>query len=345
MKLVITCEIKQQSQLGSRPRLDRPWDLDSEHLSKESLAEIQTALMHLGYEVEIAENHEALFSISKRYEDLLGINLSVGHGGPSTKVFTAALLEILGIPYVGSPPHSLAITRDKSICKAVAQWLGIPTPQWKSFAPGSRIAAEVKLPVIVKPLHESCSVGIHAASVIHEEQYLVQAITRIWDVYRQPALVEQYIPGIDIEVPFIGGAQVLGYVAVVPQFLHKRTDILTAAAVYQDAYDFTEPDHLTQWSTGIETKLQSWVLGFGSATSIRDYGRVDFRVTSEGTVYFIEASTHPYLGRHSSFFWLYERAGRQYKELWNDLLNVFFRRQAQTDHNVNQPKPLRVGRG
>jgi D-alanine-D-alanine ligase len=335
MKVVITCEVKNPRRQHHSYAIDKPWDIDSEHLSHDALTEIVTALSQLGHDIEIATTHRCLIELSKKYPDLLCVNLSVGHGGASTKVYTAALLEILGVPYVGSPPYALAVTRDKSVAKAVAQHANIPTPKWQVFLPDTTVVSEIELPVIVKPIHESCSIGIHTGSIINDERHLANAVARIWHVYRQAAIIEQYVPGIDVEVPFIGDADVLGFVGVVPRLVQYGCDILTATTVYRDAYDFISPEKVVPWSAKVENQVRLWVRAFANATGIRDYGRLDFRVTPSGQIFFIEASTHPYLAQHSSFTWLYQKAGREYKQLWDELLTICMRRNGMITASLN----------
>ena len=62
------------------------------------------------------------------------------------------------------------------------------------------------------------------------------------------------------------------------------------------------------------------------ALGIRDYGRLDFRVSPDGTPWFIEASTHPHIQRHSSFFVLARQHSMEYHEMLDMLIQIATRR-------------------
>jgi D-alanine-D-alanine ligase len=320
MKILVTCELKQGAQ--RRPTIDTAWDIDSEHLSPEALSEISTTLVEIGHDVIIIGPDELL---TRDLSDFHGVcvNLSVGPGrDPSTKVYVAALLDLLSIPYVGSPPHALAFTRHKGVAKGMAQMSGIPTPDFRISYPGNAIVS-IEWRAIVKPLYESCSIGIHAGSVVDTAVDANRAAERIWTLYDQPALIEQYIEGVDVEVPLLRHGNVLaplGAVAVVPRLTDTQHSILTSATVYRDAYEFHDPVNFVDHWSAVQGDLQSYAGAFARLAGIRDYGRVDFRVTPDGGAFFLEASTHPYIARHSSFDWLFERRGMAYRDIWTRLL-------------------------
>lgn len=326
MKILVTCEIRRSSM---EPQKGGAWDKDSEHLSQDVVNTIIHALYKNNYSCTLVETHDELLNIAheKKNQYIFCVNLSVGHGGPSTKVFTASLLDILRIPYFGSPPHALAITRNKAVMKSVARTLGIPTPNWSQLDPYENIPSDIniKLPAIVKPIHESSSIGIDNRSLVESISQMRNSAKRIWECYQQPALVEEFIPGFDLEVPLRGFPilKPIGCVAIVPEINSTGSSILTSNMVHQDAYHFTMPNEVVRkWTKERETILKEWSQKLAKSVGIRDYGRMDFRVTPEGELWFIETSTHPYLAEHSSFAWLATRAGISYDEMWSQLLTT-----------------------
>jgi D-alanine-D-alanine ligase len=320
MKILVTCELKQGVQ--RRPAIDAAWDIDSEHLSTEALDEISSTLSDLGHEVTVISAGDLLTMDLSTFRGVC-VNLAVGPGrDPSTKVYVAALLDMLSIPYIGSPPHALAFTRHKAVAKGIASMCDIPTPEFHILHPGDTIPT-MEWRAIVKPLYESCSIGIHSGSVVEAASDANRAAERIWTLYEQPALVEQYIEGVDVEVPLLWREDALvplGAVAVVPRLSDTEHRILTSATVYRDAYDFRDPGQFVARWSAVRRELKAYAVAFARLAGIRDYGRVDFRVTPEGKAFFLEASTHPYIARHSSFEWLFARHGMGYREIWRDLL-------------------------
>lgn len=332
--LLITCELKRGR--GSIAAPKQPWDLDSEHLSSQALAEIRSALEDNGWATTVADGPAALLELARSGCDHFQacINLSVGVGGPSTKVYGAAILDMLGVPYLGSGPSALAVTRDKAVSKAVATSLGIPTPRWISLYPGDSLhgVEPLELPVIVKPIHESSSIGITAHSVVDNRVDIEPLAKRIWSLYGQAALVEEYVAGVDIEVPLMGDPELeaLGCVGVVPSLVGDGHSILTSNLVYSDSYVFKETKALGLGSVHeTEERAKMWALLLAKATRIRDYGRVDFRMRPDGKLSFIEISTHPYIARHSSFCYLAALAGSTYEVFMAKLLDCVVKRVRQ----------------
>lgn len=324
LRLLVTCEIKRQ-------RADRrqvgAWDVDSEHLSERVLEEIVEALRASDNHVSVVNSRSGLLELApecRRQYDL-AVNLSVGYGGPDTKAYCAALLQSMGLEYIGSAPYALVVSRDKALTKCLARELGIRTPAWLRAKRADVLSLRKwsSYPAIVKPIHESCSIGITTESVVYTRETLHTAVHRVWDLYEQPALVEAFVPGFDLEVPLIGHPtlEALGVVAVLPAVSRDRLSILTSPLVYQDAYYFRHPGGMRGWNAAVGKEAESWALQIASALGIRDYGRCDFRLDSSGCLWFIEASTHPYLARRSSFaHCLNNERSDGYVDLWQRLL-------------------------
>lgn len=119
-------------------------------------------------------------------------NMAYGIQGESRYTHIPSLLEMLGIPYVGSSPSGHALALDKVITKVVMQKAGIPTPDFWVFSTSDEEMGDVVYPVIVKPKMESVSFGLR---VVHNEADLREAVRFIIDEFKQQALVEQFIRG------------------------------------------------------------------------------------------------------------------------------------------------------
>ncbi|MBT8345411.1 MAG: ATP-grasp domain-containing protein, partial [Desulfofustis sp.] len=132
-------------------------------------------------------------------------NMAYGIQGESRYTHLPSLLEMLGIPYVGSTPSGHAIALDKVMTKVVWQNSGLPTPDFWVFNTPDDDLSKVRYPVIVKPKMESVSFGL---KVVHKEEDLREAINFIVTEFQQQALVEQFIPGREFAVGLLGNSPI-----------------------------------------------------------------------------------------------------------------------------------------
>ncbi len=164
---------------------------------REALSEI--------HDVSLIEADEDAFEKLRHERPEIVFNMSEGLDGVSREAQIPALLELLKIPYTGSDPLTLAICLDKSRAKEILSYYNIATPRFAIMGPGGhRSAAGLRLPCLVKPLHEGSSKGIFNSSIVHDEEGLNREVRSILDRYRQPALVEEYLPGREFTVALLG---------------------------------------------------------------------------------------------------------------------------------------------
>lgn len=308
---------------------DEPEESNSELLSEFEEDELLSGLRDAGHEViSIGDGERLLKRVMywrKRCD--LALNRSAGYRGISRKSLVPSVLELAGIPYVGSGPYVSSLTRHKHHAKLVIAAANLPTAASVMWASERDTAALSRLqyPVIVKPIAESCSIGIHAEkSVVSTPREAAERAAWIVETFKQPALVERFVRGIEVEVPLLGWPELRaqGVVGVtVGGTLVGGDRILASDDVYGDAYGWTTS------LPGIDCEaVADMAVRVGRALEIRDYGRVDFRVTEEGEIWFIEASVQPHIASHSSFFVCAKARGIGYPDMLEELLAVTRRR-------------------
>jgi D-alanine-D-alanine ligase len=301
---------------------DDPADLNSELLSAEEEEEIVRGLREAGHEVVCIGDVSRLLSnipAWKRSCDIV-LNRSVGYRGTERKSMAADVLEAAQIPYVGSTPYVLSLTRNKYHCKMVVADAGLPTPSAAMLHGGLADHADrVAYPAIVKPVAESSSIGIEMGlAVVQNAAAARERAGMIAARYHQPAIVESFIEGIELEVPMIaddaGCMRVLGISAVaVNSTFPAGLQYLASDSVYDDNYDYIDPPaHIDLHRVTALAECGAAALG------MRDYGRMDFRIDAAGNPWFIEASTHPHVQVHSSFC----HAARQHSLSYSGMLNA-----------------------
>ena len=136
----------------------------------------------------------------------LVFNIAEGVAGRNREAAVPALCELMGIPYTGSDAATLSIALDKALSKRVLLQHGILTAEFQVMETGrERLSPKLKFPLIVKPNQEGSSKGVSAsASVVDDEEALRAVVRELIDRYRQPALIEDYIPGREFTVGLLG---------------------------------------------------------------------------------------------------------------------------------------------
>lgn len=249
---------------------------------------------------------EALFSL-KNFD--LVINLAEGFGDDlRAEPNVAGFLELLGVPYTGSPPGALEVARDKGISKLVLEREGIPTPRFQLFRTGTETFS-LDFPVIIKPVLEDASIGITADSITRDETDLRAKVARILETYDQPALVEEYIEGREVNAALIigpRGAEVLPISEIVfnlpegiPRILGFEAKWLEDSLFFQN----TVPLCPAPLEPGLQERVETLSVQACSALGIENYARVDFRIRDEDDEPFvIEVNPNPCINPSGSGF-------------------------------------------
>ena len=305
-----------------------PADMDSELMSVAEEDELVSGLRDAGHQVLTIRDANALLrrlSHWKRNCDLI-VNRSTGYRGRDRTLLTPAVLEVVGIPYVGCTPYVHGLVRNKLHTKLVVASAGLLTPSAVLVREGEHPdLARVTFPAIVKPVGESSSLGIETGrAVVADAASALERARLLIARYNQPAIVETFIRGTEIEVPLLTdpAPRALGAVALTLDGNVVAGDVhLVSDVVYGDGYGFADPPaeiDLERVCRAAETAARE--LG------IRDYGRVDFRVAEDGSPWLMEANSLPHLQRHSSFYHLARGRGLAYHAMLDELLTAALRR-------------------
>jgi D-alanine-D-alanine ligase len=309
-------------------RADDLREMDSELFSHEEEDALLSGLRDAGHQVlRIGDGEKLLNRIGYwRNRCDLAFNLSVGYRGLDRKSHVPGVLEIARFPYIGSAPSVQSLTRHKHHAKLVVQAAGIPTAASVLWT-GSGIEPRLDMigyPAIVKPVAESSSVGITKDSLAHSAEEARAQAGRIVARFEQPALIETFIRGTEVEVPLLGpsGVRPLGVVGITLDGEVVRGDVhLSSDSVYKDGYGFqTRVSGIDEGVVMKAAETAAAVLG------IRDYGRIDFRVGEDGTPFFLEAGTHPHIQPHSSFYVLARERGVRYEDMLEEIVSAAARR-------------------
>jgi D-alanine-D-alanine ligase len=306
---------------------------------KEDREEIFEALEKLGHEpfYQVLDgNLQCLTSLAKCGADLV-FNLTEAFAGDDTKEMNvAAYMDLLGIRYTGGGPHAHFLAQDKATAKKMFAFHEIKTPFFATAYRG-RIehAHDVSFPLIVKPVWEDGSIGIDAASVVNSVKELMERVEYIQNEFDSPALIEEYIDGREIYAAILGSYENAQALPLVELDLSKLPEGTPKIASYDvkfeketQAHKLTKSHLVSDLDEEMVGKLQETGLAAYQAVKLRDYGRVDMRLTPKGEVYVIEANPNPWLSSKQEFAMAAKASGKSYTDLIGEIVEMAISRYA-----------------
>jgi D-alanine-D-alanine ligase len=301
MRIGITYDLK-----GDAPSTPgAPDDLQEEFDSPITIDAIADVLRTLGHEVcKLGDGRNMLERLLANPPDFV-FNFAEGQGaGRSREARVPAVLEMLGIPYTGSDPLTLAVTLDKDCAKRLAESYGIRVPKdLIVHAPDTELDADslgkMQFPLIVKPAWEGSSKGIRNRCLVESALQLRSVVEEMSRAYQQPLLIEEFIHGDELTVGLIGNGrpQILGIMRVLPVEPTERfVYSLEVKRDYLQQVRYECPARLptAQYKAVEEASLKAF-----SALGCRDVARVDFRLR-DGIPFFLEVNPLPGLNPESS---------------------------------------------
>lgn len=233
------------------------------------------------------------------------------HGGQGEDGTLQALLDLTGVPYTGSGHLSSALAMDKDLSKHLFRAAGVPTADWL-MAPATveEVRAALGFPVIVKPSKQGSTVGL---SIVKTPEQLAPAIEAALE-HDDEVMIEQFIAGRELTVGILGDD-----VLPVGEIISKN-EIYDYEAKYTPGMAVEEfPAKLTRAEA--ETVQQLAKKAF-DALKLRGYARIDFRMSTDGTFYCLEANTLPGMTQTSLIPQAAAAAGISFPELCDRIVQI-----------------------
>jgi len=309
---------------------------------KEDREEIFDALSKLGHEPSyyvLDGRPQSLYGLGKCGADLV-FNLTESYAGDDTKEMNvAAYMDLLGLPYTGAGPHAHFLAQDKATAKKMFAFHEIRTPFFATAYRGNiDHAHDVKFPLIVKPQSEDGSIGIDAAAVVTGVKELMERVEYVQNEFDSPALIEEYIEGREIYASILGSYEKTEVLPLVELDLSKLPEGMPKIAsrdvkfeTDSKAYKLTKSTIAEDLDEATTQKLSETALAAYRAVKLRDYGRIDMRLTSDGEVYVIEANPNPWLSSRHEFAMAAKKSGRSYTQLIGEIVDMAVERTRATN--------------
>jgi D-alanine-D-alanine ligase len=309
-------------------------DALEEYDSPETVAMISAALESRRHNVvKLGGGTHFLDNIRRENVDIV-FNIAEGRGTyRSREAQVPAILEMLDIPYTGSDPLTLAVCLDKPLTKRLVAAEDINTPGWLVIASGEELYQapweKLKFPVIMKPASEGSSKGIRLTSLAHDIRQAEVEVRRVLDTYRQPVMVEEFIDGDEVTVGMVGNSppRIVGMMRVVPK--KPVEHFVYSLEVKRDYVNLVDYECPARLSKNTLDAIERFALAAFKTLGCRDFSRIDFRVSRDGTPYFLEINPLPGLGSYSDLVIMALMLGWKYEALIGSVLDAAIERYPQ----------------
>jgi D-alanine-D-alanine ligase len=311
-------------------------DFYAECDDEETLVAVRSALARR-HRVSSIDADEDAFEKFRQIRPDIVFNMAEGLYGESRESQIPAMLEMLRIPYTGSDPLVLGICLDKAVAKEVLSFHGIPTPAFAVVRDRKDKRPLPALPLIVKPLSEGSSKGVTNAALVRTRKQLREQIDFVLTQYRQPALVEKFLPGREFTVALLGNGNALKVLPVVEIRFQELPANINPIYSFEAKWiwDTVEkPLEIFACPAGISASLrrrieQTCRAAF-QALRVRDWCRIDVRLDEKGVPHILELNPLPGIlpdpDANSCFPKAARTAGIPYEALINRVLDIACRR-------------------
>lgn len=299
--------------------------ISQEHYKYHNVERVARALEAGGHNVRIIEGN---ISLADNLRDFmpkvlsserpgLAFNMAYGIQGRSRYTHVPAMLEMLGVPYVGSGPQAHAVALDKITTKIILQANNLPTPAFYVFGRADVPMDHVVFPVIIKPRMEAVSMGMKVA---YDVDALREAVREVIATYRQDALVEAFIPGREFAVGLLGNGPDLEVLPIVEFDLHGDPNAIQTVdnkkkQPVRKICPAPVPDELAE-------ELRRLARESFHALGVHDFSRTDLRMDADGNLYILELNSMASLGSTGSYIESAKAAGYTDQSLINRMLEV-----------------------
>lgn len=338
LNVALTFNVKPESEtfLESVPP-DRKLHSASEKIITDTYAEwdtwetinaVKSALDQYSNVTLVEANHNAFGFLKEMRPDIV-FNVAEGFSGISREAQIPAMLEMLGIPYTGSDPLTLATCLDKARTKEILSYHKIANPGFITiYNIDCADDHTLSFPMIVKPVGEGSSKGIFSSSFVRNEKELRAEAGRIIQEYNQPALAEEFLPGREFTVALIGNGnetEVLPVIEIsyngfpkdfVPIYSYEAKWILDTREKPLEVFNC--PANL---SDDLEQQIKATALSTYNVMRCRDWSRIDIRLDRNGVPNIIEINPLPGILPDPSDNSCFPKAARASGISYNDMLN------------------------
>lgn len=311
-------------------------DAQAEWDSSETIAAVRAALEERHEVVPIDAGGDPWGELLRARPDIV-FNMAEGAVGACREGFIPAILEHLGIPYTASDPLTLNICLDKSRTKEILAYYGLPVAPFYVAETADFESDGLRYPLMVKPLHEGSSIGIRNDSLVRTRAELRERVAWLLETYREPALVEEFLPGREFTASILGNgaeARVLPLVEILFDSLPGGVNPIYSYEAKWIWDQSSNPLDIFACPACVDPALRAEIenacLRAYGVLRCRDWCRIDVRLDAAGKPHILEVNPLPgVLPRpedNSCFPKSARAAGMSYPQLINEVLDIACKR-------------------
>ncbi|MFN7131333.1 MAG: ATP-grasp domain-containing protein [Myxococcales bacterium] len=248
------------------------------------------------------------------------------------EVNVGAFLELLEVPFTGSGAAGLHLAQDKALAKKLFTFHRVPCPDFAVFHNDNLdLSGSLRFPLFVKPLRADASIGIAPESIVHNLDQLLDRV-RFVQSLGEVAMAEEYIEGRELYVGVLGGERPMALPVVELQFRSSYPRGRPRIADFNTKFEKDSPEFkgtrsvVARVSSELRQRVQQLAISAYEALQLRDYARVDFRVTPNGDPYVLEINPNPYLEQSAEFAMAARAAGIEYPQLIEKIVQLAMER-------------------
>jgi len=315
---------------------------NGERVSEDSVEatarEVLAAVTEMGYSACIIPLQKSFMRFLHRVKEVkpdVLINLCEGFLGQShLEANVAAALELFGFAFTGNDSRTLALCLNKFKTKAVLRSCGLSTaPSRLVTSPDQKV--DLPYPLMVKPNAEDASLGIHSESVVHDKEALDRQIRKIFELYAEPALVEQFIDGREFNVAIYENGQPQALPVSEIDFTNMpegHPKICSYEAKWFEDHILcqkTPPVCPAKIDEDLRKRIQDTALVAFQTVGCRDYARIDFRMDQKGKLMILEVNPNPDISLDAGFARAIAASGMEYGCFWERMIDNAVKRKGK----------------
>jgi D-alanine-D-alanine ligase len=321
---------------GQQPSGNLLADAQAEWDAPETISAVQSALEERHEVIPVDAAEDAYAALRESRPDIV-FNMAEGVSGPGREGYIPSILEHLRIPYTASDPLTLNLCLDKSRTKEILAYYGLPISRFRVVNDHNFSFNTLHYPLMVKPLYEGSSIGIRNDSLVKTRREMRERVLWLLNNYREPALVEEFLPGREFTVAILGNgeeARVLPIVEILFDSLPQGVNPIYSYEAKWVWDQSSNPLKIFQCPAELDTELRAEIesicLRAYSILRCRDWCRIDVRLDASGRPHILELNPLPGIlpspEDNSCFPKAALAIGMDYSQLINAVLDIACKR-------------------
>lgn len=297
MEVKVICDLREQFKQNM---LDKNTNF-TDHPPQENINEIVDSIKKNGFSCSVFGGIPELIEANEKkitFPNSIFLNLTDGLDLECGRVQAPILLDMLGVCYSGAGPFQSALIDNKYYTKLAVRNQKILVPSSVLIHRGDSLTSDifkkVSCPVIVKPNDKGSSIGITQKNVCFEEEATYQLVKELLEEYEN-VLIESFIPGFEVTNFIVGNEDKYFINVPIVEKFHGNFLHTTEVMGIEDKAYRTRSFYLASEILGLEKSKQiaDTTQKIKESLKVNDILRIDYRVTENGDIYFLEANTVP----------------------------------------------------